>query len=116
MAQHDPLNLKVHHKNPKSGKIERVTPYRLHIEGRVRFYEVPRGSGAFFYENGEPVPANLAPKLTPVAVYMTEDELRAQHNKVVSDLSGENEALKAKLAALENSKSQTKVVINKSAD
>lgn len=104
MSQHDPLNLKVHHKNPKTGKIERVTPYRLHIDGRVKKFEVPRGSGVFFYENGESVPAAECPKLTPVKVQLTEDEIRAAHKKELYLTQVENDALKAKIAELEKSK------------
>ncbi len=104
MAQHDPLSLKVHHKNPKSGKIERVTPYRVVFEGRVRKFEVPTGSGKFFFENGEAVPAAECPKVTPVQVQMSESELRAKHNAELQATSAENEALKAKLAAFENQK------------
>lgn len=104
--QHDPVSLKVHHKNIKTGRTERITPYRLHIEGGVRMFETPAGSGIFKYENGEPVPANLCPKLAPMQIRLTEEELRAKHDMELREKHAENEKLKAQLAAYEAEKAE----------
>jgi hypothetical protein len=106
MTQHDPISLKVHHKNPKNGRTERVTPYRLHIEGRVRYFEMPVGSGKFFFENGEPVAEKDCPKLTPVQIPLSADELRIKHAQDMANQAAENEQLKAKLAAYEAEKAE----------
>ena len=44
------FDLKVHHKNPKTGKMERVTPYKLRIttQGKVFIRD-----GIEYYESGE---------------------------------------------------------------
>ena len=107
---HDPLDLKVHHKNPKTGRTERITPYRLHIEGRVRMFEMPAGSGKFFFENGEEVPAKDCPKLTPYKLPLTEEEMRALHANEIREAHARAEKAEAELAALKNQKPQVQVV------
>jgi hypothetical protein len=99
--QHDPIDLTVHHKNPKNGNVFRVTPYRLHIEGRVKKFEMPTGSGKFFYENGEPVAAADCPKLPQVTLKLSPDEMAQAHQKELYELRVKSEALENKNKELE---------------
>ena len=53
-------DLNVHIRNPKSGVVERVNPYRRHVDaGRTVIYE---RDGEFRYENNELVPHEMLPK------------------------------------------------------
>lgn len=47
------FDLKTHIRNPKTGQLLKVQPYRLHCIGEKKLYERPVGSGNVFYENGE---------------------------------------------------------------
>jgi hypothetical protein len=102
--------LQTHQRSMKSGNVIAAKPYRLHFSGSERFYEVPKGSGEFYYENGDPVPAELAPKLKPVVVPATQEheldklrKLRQDQDQRIKDLEAKLEAAAApKEVKLEN--------------
>lgn len=83
------LDLRVHVKSAKSGKVIEKRPYRLHIENRIRMFEVPAGSGKFFFENGDEVPKEQHPRLAPIKNEVTraqeierlQSELRAAQQR-----------------------------------
>lgn len=87
--QYEPLNLTVHHRSKKTGQVTHETPYRLHIEHRVRMFEMPKGSGNFFYENGAPVEPEKCPKLTPVVTQLSREQqiekLIAERNSLLAE-------------------------------
>lgn len=41
----------VHHKNPRTGKVERVEPYRVHVT--QRYGKCFEKKGKYFWENGQ---------------------------------------------------------------
>lgn len=50
----EPFDLKVHHIDPKTGRIHRIDPYRLFIDKEHgRRFERPPGSRTFYSEGGE---------------------------------------------------------------
>lgn len=49
----DQFDLKVHHREEKTGRIVRVNPYRLHCS--KEFGQVYERDGQLFYPNNEPV-------------------------------------------------------------
>ena len=44
------FDLKVHHKNPKTGRVERSTPYKLRVSPQGKIYT---RDGIDYYESGE---------------------------------------------------------------
>lgn len=61
-AQEEKLfDLRVHIREPKTGKLVDVRPYKLHIIQGTRYFERPVGSWEFFSENGEAVEINKLP-------------------------------------------------------
>lgn len=91
------VSLVVHHKSPKSGKIIHTTPYRLVCVGNQRYYEMPTGSGSFFYENAKPVPeANLpeqCKRLPAVKTPLSQEQEMAKMREVLNRIQNENTEL-----------------------
>jgi len=52
------FDLKVQHRDAKTGRITEVNPYRLHIKGNKKYYERPVGSGNLWFEDGTPANAH----------------------------------------------------------
>jgi len=104
---YQPLDLIVHKKSAKSGRIVETQPYRLHIKDRVRYFEKPAGSSLFFYENGEPVPAEktvdfkLAPVVTKYTLEQEIAKLRNEHARMSAELAAHEEAKLEKATAPE---------------
>lgn len=58
------FDLRVHIREPKTGKLVDVRPYRLHCINGGKWFERPVGSFEFYTENGEKVePSKLPPEL-----------------------------------------------------
>jgi hypothetical protein len=95
------LDLTTHVRAGKTGQIIEVKPYRVHIENKVKMFEMPKGSGQFFYENGEPIPADKCPKLTPVIRMETEEMKLEKIQKQIAAEAAELEKLKAEKMALQ---------------
>lgn len=95
------LDLTVHHRNAKSRKIESVTPIRVHFSGTARMFEKPAGSGNWFYESGDAIPAEKVAmilkevQLGNVTVTQTQEQKIAAMNEKIAELARENEKLKA---------------------
>lgn len=91
----------VHHRDPHTGQLVKVNPFRVIIDNGVRFYEWPKGSGNLWWENrtfagrlderGRPVRGKAHEKYAPP---LTMDQKIAQHNMV---LEQENKKLAAEL-------------------
>ncbi len=47
------FDIKVQHRNVKTGRIQQNNTYRLHIVQGKRYFERPLGSGHLYYETGE---------------------------------------------------------------
>lgn len=100
------LDLIVHHRNPKTGRVIRTNPYQKLVgKGAVSVYEQPVGSGKFFYESRKRVdqwrhlPEDFRKQLMwkeQVALwdaYQADVKKRAEADKV----KAEEEALKSKI-------------------
>ena len=87
------LDLTTHVRASKGGRIIETRPYRLHIQGGKRFFEMPKGSGQFFYENGETVPAADCPKLTPVVRIENEEQKLSRIRAQIAEEHAELERL-----------------------
>lgn len=91
----------VHERDPKTGRVVRVNPFRVIIDNSVRYYEWPKGSGNLWWEDqtfagrlddkGRPVRGKAHVKYTPP---MTQDESIARQNMV---LEQENKRLHQEL-------------------
>lgn len=100
------FDLTVHRRNSKSTKVESEDAYRCAIRGDTKYFERPKGSGKFFYENGEVVAPDKCPKLTaPVIKPGSVEEiahLKAELTKATSALMKKEED-EAKLKVEEKS-------------
>lgn len=47
------FDIKVQHRDSKTGRVKDHNPYRLHTVSGKRYFERPLGSGHLYYENGE---------------------------------------------------------------
>lgn len=80
----------IHHRNPRTGMIEKVVPIRVIMDNGVKFIEWPKGSGNLWWENrtfagalnekGRPV---RGAKHMPYTPPLTQDERIAQANMVL---------------------------------
>lgn len=61
-------------KRNKKGVVISSSPYRLHVDGGVRKFERPPGSGMFYAENGELM---SQPKKSKEKAKATEEDLAA---------------------------------------
>jgi hypothetical protein len=102
------LDLVTHVRGSKGGPIVETKPYRLHIEGRVRYFEMPSGSGEFFYENGEKVPEANCPKLSPIIRPETEAMKLQKLREQIALEHAELEKLQAQKASFSKSEKQAK--------
>jgi hypothetical protein len=55
------FDLRVHVREPKTGKLIEVKPYRLHCIRGGKWFERPAGSFKFYTEGGDEVPVNTLP-------------------------------------------------------
>lgn len=94
------LDLRTHIRHPKTGQVIEARPYRLHINGKTRYFEMPKGSGEFFYEDGVKVPEADCPKLTPVVRVATEQEKLQTIRESIAKEHAELEKLRAEKALL----------------
>lgn len=51
------FDLQVDYRDTKTGLVNHRNPYRLRIHKGQKFFERPKGSGIFYYENGDVIPA-----------------------------------------------------------
>jgi hypothetical protein len=102
--QQSKLDLVTHVRGSKGGPILEVKPYRLHIEGKVRYFEMPAGSGEFYYENGEKVPEANCPKLTPIVRPETEAMKLQKLREQIAQEHAELEKLQAQKASFSSKK------------
>lgn len=91
------LNLVTHQRN-KKGQIENETPYRLVVDRGVRKFEVPAGSGEWFFESGEQIPQKEFPSVAKKLVKVNEKKeielLRAELAKIKEQKTRNEEAMK----------------------
>lgn len=90
------FDLEVHRRDNITGQIVHVDPYRMVCRGEQKFFERPKGSGIFYYENGSRVSDadvknhNLEAFKMPFTAQQTEAER----------LRSENAALRARIDAM----------------
>jgi hypothetical protein len=48
------LNLVVHERHPKTGKVVASNPYRMFAIQGIQYFEKPKGSGNLYFKSGEP--------------------------------------------------------------
>lgn len=112
--------LKVHHRNPKTGKVISEIPYRLHFSGDQKLFEKPAGSNQWYFESGEVAPKELHPSLPPKVYKLTQDQelahLKAENAYLKSNLQlspvvqeiASIEQEQAKFASVETKKAMVK--------
>lgn len=104
------FNLVVHHRNPKTGLVEKADPYILRVcdagnGGRTRLWERPKGSGNLYEKSGKPCGRwidgkhdSKAEHIAFVAPLTSDQKLAAEsiENKVrIAELERELAAIKA---------------------
>lgn len=84
------------HIRGRKGNITSTNPYRLICREGIKYFERPVGSGTWYYENGEIVPANDKPPVNKEAKAVT------THGPVqtTQKLIDENENLRVEIAKL----------------
>lgn len=99
------FDLKTHHFDPK-GRLLQKTPYTLYVEGGVKYFEQPVGSGNLFNEGGDPagrITAGIINTQEAHVDYAPEQELTA------AELSAQNAALQKELAAIKAERASKEV-------
>lgn len=91
------IDLTVHHRDARTGRITKVTPYKMRAVHGVQYFEYPIGSGNLWYKNGEEAGrAGDSGKVNPKAAHevwerpLSADEKEAQK---YSQLEQENKKL-----------------------
>ena len=108
------FDLRVHHRHPKTGELEKADPYRLHVRGSEHFYERPVNSGNLWFKNGEPA-GRVEMRENPVTGKMLPEIIKGQPHlaysppptkdqviaRQIAQKDGEIAELRRKLASLE---------------
>lgn len=113
-ASHATFDLKTHSTDPLTGKVSLVNPYRLRIQGAVKYFERPVGSGNLWYEDNEPAGRWVANKVESEAPHIDWVAPISGAEKLQRELVNAKEseaALRAELAAIKAE--HEKVVIAK---
>lgn len=99
------FDLKVQHRDAKTGRVTSVNPYRLHVKGNSKTYERPVGSGNLWYENDEPANEHRAYEIP-----LTEDQ------KLASELSAKDSQLRGMEEKLNAQAKELKAIQDESKD
>lgn len=63
MDTHAGIDLKTHHRSPKTRQVIKKTPYRLVMDGQKQMFEMPVGSENWVYPDGSKVPEDKHPRV-----------------------------------------------------
>jgi len=97
------FDTKVHHKNPKTGQLEKVTPYSYHVGPEGTFY---KRRGVRYRVNGEQIDPNEKPIPLASERKASNEALNVQLQKQIQDLTRREQALIVKEEAMRVAESQ----------